>query len=194
MIKKNKQAISLILMAILLTSCNNSLQDLEQYVQKVRKETIVKIEPIIKIPLEKEFIYRESHKKPFGESKKIKKIILVEPIKAKIIKEKPKPKPKLKKETTKLVIPTISKIPLALKNRKREFLERFSLKEIKFIGTIQNGNKQSGLIQTPDGVIHKIKLGNYLGKNHGKIILISEKNIMLENQWNKQKILLLIKK
>ena len=39
------------------------------------------------------------------------------------------------------------------------------------------GNKIEGLVKDPDGVIHRVHAGNYLGQNYGRITGISEDHI-----------------
>jgi type IV pilus assembly protein PilP len=36
------------------------------------------------------------------------------------------------------------------------------------------------LVRAPDGVIHRVQSGNYMGRNHGKITSISESQMQLK--------------
>ncbi|MFO1433749.1 MAG: pilus assembly protein PilP [Candidatus Competibacteraceae bacterium] len=65
-------------------------------------------------------------------------------------------------------------------NRIREELEKYTLTTLKMMGTLrmQDGNLWA-LIKAPDGVVHRVKEGNYLGNNHGKITAITEQRIQL---------------
>jgi len=54
-------------------------------------------------------------------------------------------------------------------NRSREYLEQFSLDTLSMVGTFSRGESDWSLIRDPDGVIHRVAIDNYLGKNHGRI-------------------------
>jgi len=56
------------------------------------------------------------------------------------------------------------------RNRVKEYLEQFSLDSLKMVGTLQQGGDLWALMQDKDGGVHRVKRGNYLGKNHGRII------------------------
>ncbi|GAC1478439.1 MAG: type 4a pilus biogenesis lipoprotein PilP [Steroidobacteraceae bacterium] len=63
--------------------------------------------------------------------------------------------------------------------RNREFLEGFSLDTLKMVGTFKVGNSFYGLVQSKDGLVHKIQPGNYLGQNDGKVTDITGGKISL---------------
>ncbi len=64
-------------------------------------------------------------------------------------------------------------------NRTREPLESFPLDGLKMSGTIGLANKMEGLVRDPDGVVHRVHAGNYMGQNYGRIITIGEDHIDL---------------
>jgi type IV pilus assembly protein PilP len=64
-------------------------------------------------------------------------------------------------------------------NRTREPLELFPLDGLKMSGTLGSGGKMEGLIRDPDGVVHRVHLGNYIGQNYGRITAINEDRIEL---------------
>lgn len=64
-------------------------------------------------------------------------------------------------------------------NRTKEFLEGFDLGSLKMVGNIQKGGDLWALVSDPSGTIHWVKNGNYVGKNHGKIIDTAENKIEL---------------
>ena len=47
------------------------------------------------------------------------------------------------------------------------------------VGTLYIGETMYGLVQTSDGLIHRVVPGNYLGQNDGRITDISESEITL---------------
>ena len=63
--------------------------------------------------------------------------------------------------------------------RNREFLEGFSLDTLKMVGTFKVGSSFYGLVQSKDGLVHKVQPGNYLGQNDGKVTEISGSKISL---------------
>ena len=66
-----------------------------------------------------------------------------------------------------------------IKHRNREELEQFELDSLKMVGTMEDNNEQWGIILDPDGVVHRVKVGNYMGRNIGKITNIFEDHIEL---------------
>jgi len=63
--------------------------------------------------------------------------------------------------------------------RSREFLEQFPLDTLRMVGTLQLGDTNYGLVQTSDGLIHRVVPGNYMGQNDGRIISITDSEIEL---------------
>jgi len=63
--------------------------------------------------------------------------------------------------------------------RNREFLEGFSLDTLKMVGTFKVRSSFYGLVQSKDGLVHKVQPGNYLGQNDGKVTDISGSKISL---------------
>ena len=49
--------------------------------------------------------------------------------------------------------------------RSREFLERFPLDTLRMVGTLEQGDTSYGLVQTSDGLIHRVVSGNYMGQS-----------------------------
>lgn len=64
-------------------------------------------------------------------------------------------------------------------NRNREELESYALDSLRMLGTLQQDEEIWGIVRSPDGTIHRVQTGNYLGRNHGKIVHISEEKIEL---------------
>lgn len=63
--------------------------------------------------------------------------------------------------------------------RRKEELEQFALDSLRMVGTLEQDDTRWGLVTTPDGVLHRVRVGNYLGKNNGQIIMILENEIKL---------------
>jgi type IV pilus assembly protein PilP len=64
-------------------------------------------------------------------------------------------------------------------NRPREFLEQFSLDTLDMVGTLRLQGRTYGLVQTKDGLVHRVLPGNHLGQNDGRITAIEEGKISL---------------
>ena len=64
-------------------------------------------------------------------------------------------------------------------NRPREFLEQFSLDTLRMVGTLRLGGRNYGLVQTKDGLVHRVLPGNHLGQSDGRITAIEEGKISL---------------
>lgn len=64
-------------------------------------------------------------------------------------------------------------------NRPREPLESFPLDGLKMSGTLGVEKALEGLVRDPDGVVHRVHIGNYLGQNYGRVTAIGEDRIDL---------------
>ena len=64
-------------------------------------------------------------------------------------------------------------------SRPRQYLERFPLDTLKMVGTMRLGNAVYGLVQTKDGIVHRVAIGNYMGQNDGQIIQITPTEIRM---------------
>ena len=58
-------------------------------------------------------------------------------------------------------------------NREKEFLESFNIASLKMVGTLERNGTLWALINDGSGGIHRVTQGNYLGKNHGRIVAAS---------------------
>ncbi len=63
--------------------------------------------------------------------------------------------------------------------RSREFLEQYPLDTLRMVGTLELSEVNYGLIQTSDGLIHRVVPGNYMGQNDGRIIAVTDSEIEL---------------
>ena len=74
------------------------------------------------------------------------------------------------------------KVDLALKqgarnvqpdpNRVKQYLEGFNIEQFEMVGTISNAAGSFALLRGAGGV-HRLKVGDYLGRNDGRIVAIS---------------------
>lgn len=54
--------------------------------------------------------------------------------------------------------------------RAKEFLEQFTFDSLSMVGTLKKGEQDWTLLQDPEGGVHRVQQGDYLGRNHGKIV------------------------
>lgn len=57
--------------------------------------------------------------------------------------------------------------------RVKEYLEGFAIHSLSLVGSLQKGDQLWGLINDGRGGVHRVAKGNYLGKDHGRIISAS---------------------
>lgn len=76
-------------------------------------------------------------------------------------------------------------------NRPKEFLEQFTFDSLGMVGTLSRGGTRWALIRDPQGGVHRVTLGNFLGRNHGKVVELAETHVSIveivsdgtENGW-----------
>ena len=64
-------------------------------------------------------------------------------------------------------------------NRTPEMLERFNLGSLVMMGTLSRGAQVWALVRDESGEISRVSIGNYMGRNHGRVSGISETQIDL---------------
>lgn len=142
--------LSVTTLVTLLTACGGSMSDLHNYINKVKARPPVPIEPIPVIKPYVRFIYPNHDKDPF--------------------------------DTQTLAAKEKQDIPESVsidEDRVPEFLESFPLDSLRMVGTVNLENELWALIRIPDGAVHRVKEGNYLGTNYGKINEVREVSISL---------------
>lgn len=69
----------------------------------------------------------------------------------------------------------LSKYPLATEQAPRQsnlLLKTYRLERLKFVGTLMDNKRCRGLIATPDMQIIPVRVGDRIGKNHGRVLVI----------------------
>jgi len=64
-------------------------------------------------------------------------------------------------------------------NRPTEHLEGFALANLKMVGTLARQGQTWALIRDELGNVTRVAVGNYMGRNHGRIVAISPQQIDL---------------
>lgn len=63
--------------------------------------------------------------------------------------------------------------------RPKEPLELYPLERLALVGTLSVGGQPSALVRAPDGEVHRLRNGNYMGTDFGRIVSITEASVQL---------------
>lgn len=63
--------------------------------------------------------------------------------------------------------------------RRKEVLEHFPLENLEMVGSLMQHQQIFALIRSPDGALHRVKAGNHLGQDFGRINQISESEVTI---------------
>ena len=66
------------------------------------------------------------------------------------------------------------------RRKKKDKLEGFPLDKLRLKGVMGHDGSVSGLVQTPDGSVHNVKAGQYVGLNHGRITKVTQKHLLIK--------------
>ena len=150
---RNSVRIGVLGLAMLgLTACGGDMDDLDQYINEVKSRPGGRIEPLPEITPYEMFTYvadAENVRSPFVP------------------------------DTPQIATSGAGGGIHPISDRSREFLEGFPLDTLSMVGTLHIGETMYGLVQTSDGLIHRVVPGNYLGQNDGRINEIDESGIEL---------------
>lgn len=62
--------------------------------------------------------------------------------------------------------------------RPKEALEEFGIDSLSMVGTLNKpGNILFALVQDTNGGLHRVAVGNYMGRNHGKVFNVTPQKI-----------------
>ncbi|MCP3871277.1 MAG: pilus assembly protein PilP [Gammaproteobacteria bacterium] len=143
----------IVLSAFGLAGCvDDDMSDLKRFVEEVKARKQGHIEPLPEIKQIESFFY-----KPMDRRNPFQKVDQGEEVAEKVEPSGIAPDP----------------------NRRREELENYSLDSLRMVGTLEQIDTTWALIKTKDKTIYRVKAGNYMGKNYGKITRISEDKIEL---------------
>ncbi|MDX5379336.1 MAG: pilus assembly protein PilP [Halomonas sp.] len=63
--------------------------------------------------------------------------------------------------------------------RQREPLEAYDLEALSLVGILTMRGQTHALVREPEGEVHRLRTGNYLGRNHGRIVSITDSTVQL---------------
>ncbi len=139
------------LLALTLAGCgnNNDFSDLDAYMKEVRARPAGNIEPTPKFRAFEMFTYSAAAlRSPFQP-----------PIKNDMVARQ-KGSRQIKPDET----------------RVKQFLEGFSIDSFEMVGTMSNDTGTFALLRGAGGV-HRVKVGDYLGRDNGRIVSISDSQV-----------------
>jgi type IV pilus assembly protein PilP len=134
-----------------LSGCDNGNQfgDLQAYMDEVRARPTGVIEPLPKFRPYEAFTYSAAAlRSPFQP-----------PVKVDLVRRQ-KGSQQVKPDET----------------RVKQFLEGFNIEQFEMVGTMANDSGTFALMRGGGGV-YRMKVGDYLGRNHGRIVSISDSQI-----------------
>ena len=142
-----------LLMVMLLGGCGGSnMDELQSYVDQVKQRPPGPLEPLPEIPRIDTYVYEPGDRRdPFAMDDRTARAAMPRPSDG------------------------IAPDPL----RTKEELENFSLDSLRMVGTLEQHETRWGLVVTPDGILHRVRVGNYLGQHNGQITRISPEGIQL---------------
>lgn len=133
------------------------MSDLDEYMQEIRQKPAPPIEPIPTFPQYESFLYGAAGlRSPFEKPQAIQELIIDGG----------------KVDGALLVKPD--------ELRPKEYLEQFNISAIVMVGTVVKDGMMWGLVDDGTGNIHRVQVGNYMGRNHGKIFYIDNSRIDLK--------------
>lgn len=136
-----------------LSACEQSMSDLEQYIEEVNSRPGGEIEPIPQIEPYEGYTYSvKGERSPFEPDSRLQ--------------------PKQEGEGG-------GDGPTPDFDRRQEYLERFPLDGLRMQGTLEMGGELYAIVKDPEDTVHRVTVGNYLGENYGEIIAIRESEIVL---------------
>jgi type IV pilus assembly protein PilP len=143
--------LALAMLGLALTGCSSDMDDLDEYINTVKARPGGRIEPLPEITPYEVFPYLAD----------------VEGLRSPFVPDSPQAQGGSSNGTR----PDTE--------RSREFLEQFPLDTLRMVGSLTQGGTDFGLVQTSDGLIHRVIPGNYMGQNDGRITLINDSEIEL---------------
>jgi len=156
MLNRNK-IVLLLIASLFLAGCQEDKQDLVIYMDGVKAKQHAEIEPMPVMKSYDKFTYS------VGE--------LRNPFIPTVIDVAPPVEEEIKKIVDNGIRPDRARL--------KEALESYGLNELRFVGTLEQENVWA-LIRAPEGVIHKVKAGDFMGENDGQIMMVSDTELTLK--------------
>lgn len=144
-----------LLASVGLSACvSDDMSDLRTYVERIKQRPAGRIEPLPEVKPFPGFVYAASD--------------LPDPFMA----------PEIIQDST-TIVDSIKPCNRPDPNRVKEELEKFSLDSLKMVGAVNHNSELFALIKDAQGIIYRVRQGNYLGTNNGLIQNIYEDRVEL---------------
>lgn len=140
------------LAGLLVSACaETSMSDLDQFITEVKSRQPAQIEPLPEIKTFESFYYQAQE--------------LRDPFTAAV------------SEIAEATAPAGGGGLFPDTTRRREPLESFSLQELRMVAMMTLEDRTWAAVVAPDGTVHRLQVGNYLGRNHGQVLRITETSV-----------------
>lgn len=150
------RALSSVLMFLLLIGCSRDMSDLDVYIAEVKKRPEAKLKPIPEIAPYEPVPYVVSElRDPFVPNEIFNPEESAEP---EVVTDGPRP----------------------IAGREKEPLEAFPLDSLRMVGTIRIAGVRYALVRSSEPFIYRVRVGDYLGQNHGQVLSISNVGMALK--------------
>jgi len=138
--------------ALLMSGCSASFDDVQSQMEAIRQKPRGKVDPPPEFNPMPTFTYAAHQlRSPFAPPLSAEQLV---------------------QSSGKMVEPDLT--------RPQEYLERFNLEALRLRGTLQKpGGPLFALIEDSNGSVQRVKVGNYIGKNQGRVVEISPSQIAI---------------
>jgi type IV pilus assembly protein PilP len=147
-----KKLVALSLTVLAIGGCSGDMDDLDEYINTVKARPGGRIDPLPEITPYEVFTYKAD----------------IDGLRSPFVPDSPQAATGMANSGTR-----------PDRERSREFLEQFPLDTLRMVGTLSQADTDYGLVQTSDGLIHRVVPGQYMGQNDGRITTIKEAEIEL---------------
>ncbi|WP_455376161.1 pilus assembly protein PilP [Kaarinaea lacus] len=148
---KIRTSLGLLVLSGLIIGCvNDNVSDLQNYVENEKSKKPGPIEPLPDVKTYETYAYDET--------------TLRDPFQPSVARK---------------VVRSTSNLRPDMK-RNREVLEQFPLDTLTMVGSLEQGGDKWALIRAKDGTLYRTKKGRYIGQDFGKIIRVTETEIILQ--------------
>lgn len=157
--KPLRPLMALAVLALAAGCVSKDMTDLEDYASEVLSRKGGEIEPLPPIKPYESYLYqadklglRDPFRSFFDEEEKVTKV-------------------------DKATDPNQEKYATEIQTHNREELEGYELDALRMVGVLENDAFMWGIVRDQQGVVHRVTVGNYVGRNYGKITNIQEDRI-----------------
>jgi type IV pilus assembly protein PilP len=152
--KQVKHVAGAVLVALVLSACTESMDDLDKYIASVKARPADPISPIPPVKTYTPYDYEGLEgRDPFLQS--------------------------ISEGSDDVRSTASNSGPRPDFDRPKEYLERYELDTLSMVGTFAKEDNYWALVRDPEGIIHRVPSGNFIGKNHGQVVNIQTTKVVL---------------